>query len=71
MNFGKRPTYPKEETPRPILELHLLDFKGQVYGEVMEIALHRFLRPEQKFLTEDALKVQIQRDVRAARRYYK
>jgi FAD synthase len=38
---------------------------------VMEIALHRFLRPEQKFLTEDALKVQIQRDVRAARRYYK
>ena len=71
MNFGKRPTYPKEETPRPVLELHLLDFKGQVYGEMMEIELHRFLRPERKFSTEEALKVQIQRDVRTARNYYR
>jgi riboflavin kinase/FMN adenylyltransferase len=71
MNFGKRPTYPKEETPHPVLELHLLDFKGQVYGEMMEIALHRFLRPEQKFPTEEALKVQIQQDALAARRYYR
>ncbi|MFA5167862.1 MAG: riboflavin biosynthesis protein RibF [Candidatus Omnitrophota bacterium] len=70
-NFGKRPTYPKGETPRPILELHLLDFKGQVYGKIIEIALHRFLRPERKFPTEEALKVQIQQDVRAARLYYK
>jgi len=70
MNFGKRPTYPKKETPRPVLELHLMDFKGQVYGEMMEIALHRFLRPEERFHTEEALKGQIQRDVRAARRYY-
>ncbi len=71
MNFGKRPTYPKEETPRPVLELHLLNFKGQVYGEMMEIALHRFLRPEEKFQTEGALKIQIQKDARAARRYYR
>lgn len=70
MNFGKRPTYPKAETPYPVLELHLLDFKGQVYGEMMEIALHRFIRPEHKFSTEDALRVQIQQDIRAARRYY-
>ncbi len=69
-NFGKRPTYPKAETPRPVLELHLLDFRGQAYGKMMEIALHRFLRPEHKFPTEDALKIQIQKDVRAARRYY-
>ncbi|MFH1208639.1 MAG: bifunctional riboflavin kinase/FMN adenylyltransferase [Candidatus Omnitrophota bacterium] len=70
INFGKRPTYPKKETPRPVLELHLLDFKEQVYGEMMEIALHRFLRPEQKFPTEEALKVRIQQDVLEARRYY-
>jgi riboflavin kinase/FMN adenylyltransferase len=69
--FGKRPTYPKNETPRPVLELHLLDFKGQVYNEMMEIALHRFLRPEKRFATEEALKVQIQKDVRVARRYYR
>lgn len=70
MNFGKRPTYPKKETPRPVLELHLLGFKKQVYGEIMEVALHTFLRAEQKFSTEDALKAQIQKDVQAATRYY-
>ena len=71
MNFGKRPTYPKKETPRPVLELHLLNFEGQVYGEMMEIALHQFLRPEQKFPTEETLKIQIERDIRAARDYYR
>ncbi len=70
VNFGKRPTYPKKETPRPVLELHLLDFKGQVYGEMMEIALHRFLRSEQKFPTEEALKTKIESDILAARRFH-
>jgi riboflavin kinase / FMN adenylyltransferase len=70
MNFGKRPTYPKDETPRPVLELHLLDFKGQIYGEKMEVALHRFLRTEKKFRTEEELKACILRDVTAAKRYY-
>jgi len=70
MNFGKRPTYPKVETPRPVLELHLLDFRGQVYGKMMEIALHRFLRPETKFSTEETLKAAIAKDVQTARRYY-
>ena len=71
MNYGRRPTYPKEETPRPVLELHLLDFKGQIYGKMMEIALHRFLRPEVKFPTEGTLIAQIQKDVRAAKHYYR
>ncbi len=71
VNFGKRPTYPKAETPRPVLELHLLDFKGQVYGKRMEIQFHRFLRPEEKFSTEQALKAKIQKDVQVARHYYR
>lgn len=70
MNFGKRPTYPKDETPRPVLELHLLDFKGKVYGKMMEIALHRFVRPEEKFASEKVLMHRIGRDVQAARRFY-
>ena len=70
MNFGKRPTYPEFHTSKPILELHLLDFKGRVYGEMMEIELHRFLRPEKKFSTEEALREKIRQDVQAARRYY-
>ena len=71
MNFGRRPTYPKAETPRPVLELHLLDFKGKVYGKMMEIELHRFLRSEQKFGAEEALIAKIREDVRAARRFYR
>ncbi|HOW58630.1 MAG TPA: riboflavin biosynthesis protein RibF [Candidatus Omnitrophota bacterium] len=71
MNFGKRPTYPKKETPKPVLELHLLDFEGKVYGEMMEIALHRFLRPEKRFAMEALLKTAIQKDVWTAQRYYK
>ncbi len=70
MNFGKRPTYPKKETPRPILELHLLDFKGQVYGAMMEVALHHFVRPEQKFPSEVALRARIYQDVKTARSYH-
>ena len=71
MNFGKRPTYPKAETPQPVLELFLLNFKGKIYGEMMEIELHRFLRPERKFHTEEALTAKIREDVQAARRYYR
>lgn len=71
MNYGKRPTYPKQETPRPVLELHLLDFNGEIYGQMMEIALHRHLRPELKFLREEALRAKIQQDVVAAKYYFK
>lgn len=70
MNFGKRPTYPKTETPRPVLELHLLDFKKRVYGRMMEIALHRFVRPERKFATEKALQEKIAHDVMIAKAWY-
>lgn len=66
VNFGKRPTYPRAETPRPVLELHLLDFKGKVYGKMMEVRLHRFLRPERKFSAEETLRRQIQQDVTKA-----
>jgi len=70
MNFGRRPTYPKEETPRPVLELHLLHFHGRVYGKIMEVALHRFLRPEIKFASEEALRAGIFSDVQRAKHYH-
>ena len=71
MNFGKRPTYPASETPRPVLELHLLDFQEKIYGEMMEIALHRFLRSEEKFSDEEALKSQIGLDIQEAKKFYR
>lgn len=69
MNFGKRPTYPKAETPRPVLELHLFNFDKKIYGRMVEIALHKFLRPEKKFPTEEALRKAIQADIQAAQQY--
>ncbi|MFH1799725.1 MAG: bifunctional riboflavin kinase/FMN adenylyltransferase [Candidatus Omnitrophota bacterium] len=70
VNFGKRPTYPKEETPRPVLEMHLLNFDGNVYGKDMEVALHKFLRPEKRFANEESLMDQILCDVVAAKKYH-
>ena len=70
MNFGKRPTYPASETPQPVLELYLLDFKGKIYGQAMEVAMHRFLRPERRFVSEEALCMKIAGDVSKARAYH-
>ena len=63
-NLGVRPTV-DGETER--LEAHLFGFDRDVYGEVVEVALTGFIRPERKFDGVDALKAQIALDVAAAR----
>ena len=66
-NIGVRPTF---DGMKRLVETHLLDFEGDVYGRVATIELLRRLRPEQKFEGADALIAQIQRDVAAARAYF-
>jgi riboflavin kinase/FMN adenylyltransferase len=66
-NLGVRPTL-QGATGERILEVHLLDFDGDVYGEELEVTFGTFLREERKFASMDALKQQIERDVRDARR---
>jgi riboflavin kinase/FMN adenylyltransferase len=63
-NFGTRPTFDGEE---PRLEVHLLDYQGDMYGKRVEVALMAYLRGEQKFADGEALKTQIQRDCVSAR----
>ena len=64
MNIGSRPTVEgKTET----IEVHLLDWSQALYGNTVTVHLEQFLRPEQKFESLDALKVQIQQDCAAAR----
>ncbi|HOE69096.1 MAG: Riboflavin biosynthesis protein RibF [Candidatus Omnitrophica bacterium ADurb.Bin314] len=70
LNYGNRPTYPAFETPNPVLEMHMFDFKRKVYGKEMEIAFHHFIRPERQFGSEEALKVRIQRDIETAKRWH-
>jgi riboflavin kinase/FMN adenylyltransferase len=63
-NLGLRPTVGGE---RLLLEAHLFDFSGDLYGLHLRVALVDFLRPERKFAGLDALKAQIADDARQAR----
>ncbi|NEX93590.1 bifunctional riboflavin kinase/FAD synthetase [Caulobacter sp. 17J65-9] len=63
-NLGRRPTVNGADER---LETHLFDFDEDLYGQTVETALIAFLRPEQKFESFDALKVQIAEDAKAAR----
>ena len=64
MNIGNRPTVNGIDTR---VEVHCLNWSGDLYGKILEIQLVRFLRPEQKFPSLEALKNQIQLDCTAAR----
>jgi riboflavin kinase/FMN adenylyltransferase len=48
--------------PEELLEAHLFDFSGDLYGQQVEVALHHYLRPEAKFDNIDELVAQIGRD---------
>lgn len=65
-NIGVRPTVAAPGGERT-LEVHLFEFADEIYGEDLEITFVRFLRPEQKFPSLDALRAQIARDVAEAR----
>ena len=66
INLGVRPTVARGQ-PQRTLEIHLLDFDRDIYGEDVEVRFLKFLRPEKKFDSVDALKAQIAADVKQAR----
>lgn len=66
-NLGMRPTL-ANATPELRLEVHLLDFTGDLYEQELEISFAEFIRGEQKFADLDALRAQIERDKETARR---
>jgi len=67
VNIGVRPTV-KAAGGERLLELHLFDFDEDLYGRDVEVIFRKFLRPEKKFDTVDALKAQIACDVAQARK---
>ncbi|MBL8859257.1 MAG: bifunctional riboflavin kinase/FAD synthetase [Planctomycetes bacterium] len=66
-NIGFRPTITGEKPVSPRVEVHLLDFEGDLYGQYIELEFVAFLREEQRFPSLEALKAQIARDVLRAR----
>ena len=65
-NIGRRPTV--NAGPESRLEVNLFDFAGDLYGQDLAVALHAFLRPEQKFSGLDELRARIAADCIEARR---
>jgi len=63
-NIGRRPTVDGETL---LLETHVFDFDGDLYGKRMRVQLLGFIRPERKFGNLDELRNQIARDCDTAR----
>jgi len=63
-SLGVRPTF---DPPRELLEAHLFDTDQDLYGQKIEVALHAFIRDEQKFDSVDALVAEMRRDEAEAR----
>ena len=63
MNIGCRPTVAGEA---PTIEVHLLDWSGDLYNQELTVSIEAFLRPEQKFDSLEELKTQIKQDCERA-----
>jgi len=64
-SLGVRPTV--NRVAQPLLEVHLFDFEGDLYGRRMAVEFVAKLRDEQKFDDLDALTAQMDHDARSAR----
>lgn len=64
IHIGPNPTFGDDARK---IEIHLLDFSGDLYGRVLDVEFHSRLREVVKFDSRDALVAQLQRDVAATR----
>jgi riboflavin kinase/FMN adenylyltransferase len=64
-NLGIRPTVSQDS--RRVLEVHLFEFDGDLYGMDIEVEFLRFVRGEKKFDSLDDLRAQIERDIAEVR----
>ncbi|MDH4068004.1 MAG: bifunctional riboflavin kinase/FAD synthetase [Dehalococcoidia bacterium] len=60
-NIGSRPTFGEGKR---MVETHLLDYKGDLYGREIRVEFVQKLRDEQRFPSSEQLKIQIEKDVR-------
>ena len=62
LNIGVRPTFGGNEKT---IEVHIIDFDHDLYGEELTVYIQTWIREEQKFEHVDALKLQLEQDKRA------
>jgi riboflavin kinase/FMN adenylyltransferase len=63
-SFGRRPTF---DNGAPLLEVHLFDFDGDLYGQAAFVTFFGWIRPEEKFADAGALVARMNRDAAEAR----
>jgi riboflavin kinase / FMN adenylyltransferase len=68
-NIGYKPTFNKEKSLKPSIEVHIFDYNQEIYGLPVTIEWHKFIRKEQKFNGIDKLVEQIQRDKEVAKKH--
>ncbi|KPJ93891.1 MAG: FMN adenylyltransferase [Gammaproteobacteria bacterium SG8_15] len=66
-NVGQRPTVGGTRT---LLEVHLFDFEGDIYGAYVDVTFLQKIRDEHRFESFEALKAQIARDVEQAKAFF-
>lgn len=67
-NVGVRPTVHAGE--QPLLEVHILDYDGDLYGKRLQVCFLEKLRDERRFASLEALQAQLQQDIQQAREYF-
>lgn len=68
VNVGIRPTLFSDLVPR--VEVHLLDFSGDLYGHRLKVEFLKFLRDEKKFANFVELQEQIGKDIQVALSFF-
>ena len=63
-SFGRRPTF---DNGAPLLEVHLFDFAGDLYGRSLNVEFVDWIRAEERFDSAEALVRRMQEDARLAR----
>lgn len=69
LNIGYKPTF-HDHLPEPSIEVHILDFGQEIYGERLVIEWRKRLRDEKKFNSAEELIEQIKKDKREAEAYF-
>lgn len=67
-NIGTRPTF--EDGHNRLVETHVMNWEGDLYGDVVRVRFLHRLRAEKKFGSLDELRSQIERDVKRSHRYF-
>ncbi len=67
-NIGTRPTLHDGDDVN--CETFLFDFNGDLYGKELRVSLLHFLRPEKQFPDAKALQLQIEKDIKEAKKYF-